>query len=99
VRDAGVRYDERIERDMIIVPNGPLIASVVDLEVSAAVAGLGLIYSFEEFLHAALESGAMVPVLSDWWQSFPGPFLYYPSRAHMPGPLRALVDFLKTARV
>jgi DNA-binding transcriptional LysR family regulator len=157
--DAGIRYDERIERDMIIVPigprsqhfvaaaapaylaarghpqhprdllthacighrfnsgvlatwhferagerigitpNGPLIASVVDLEVSAAVAGLGLIYSFEEFLHDAIESGALVPVLTEWWQSFPGPFLYYPSRAHMPGPLRAFVDFLRTARV
>jgi hypothetical protein len=34
-------------------------------------------------------------VLKPWWQSFPGPSLYYPSRAHMPGPLRALVDFIR----
>ena len=156
--DAGIRYDERIERDMIavpigprvqrfvaaaapaylavrgrpkhpkdllthacighrfasgvlavwefkrggktirITPEGPLIASMIDLEISAAAAGLGLIYTFEEFLQPALESGALVPVLHDWWQSFSGPFLYYPSRAHMPAPLRAFVDFLKSAR-
>jgi DNA-binding transcriptional LysR family regulator len=33
-------------------------------------------------------------VLDGWWQSFSGPFLYYPSRTHMPGPLRAFVDFI-----
>jgi len=40
-------------------------------------------------------TGALVPVLTDWWQSFSGPFLYYPGRRHLPGPLRAFVDFIK----
>jgi DNA-binding transcriptional LysR family regulator len=78
-----------------ITPTGPLIASMPDVEVHAAVSGLGLIYLFEEYLRPALDSGALVPVLEDWWQSFSGPFLYYPSRTHMPAPLRAFVDFLK----
>jgi DNA-binding transcriptional LysR family regulator len=153
--DAGIRYDERIERDMIavpigprvqrfvaaaapayldahgepkhprdlvnhaciahrfesgvlatwefiragkivrIAPRGPLITSSIELSRSAALAGLGLTYTFEEFLSAEIERGALVPVLKAWWQSFPGPSLYYPSRAHMPGPLRALVDFIR----
>ncbi|HEY8290561.1 MAG TPA: LysR family transcriptional regulator [Acetobacteraceae bacterium] len=153
--DAGIRYEERIERDMIalpigprvqrfaaagapayfaargrpehprdllehacirhrfasgvtapweferggeiirISPDGPLIATTTDLEVSAAESGLGLIYTFEEFVQSALERGALVPILRDWWQSFSGPFLYYPSRSHMPAPLRAFVDFIK----
>lgn len=25
----------------------------------------------------AAESGKLVPVLEEWWQSFSGPFLYY----------------------
>ena len=155
--DAGIRYDERLERDMIAVPigprtqhfvaagapayfaahgwpehprdllehacighrfasgvlaawrferggeqvrftpNGPLVASVTELEVGAATAGLGMIYTFEEFLRPAIQSGALVPVLHEWWEHFSGPFLYYQSRTHMPAPLRAFIDFIKEA--
>lgn len=77
-------------------PTGPLIASTMDLELSAALAGLGIISTFEEFLKDGLESGAFRPVLAEWWQSFSGPFLYYPSRILMPAPLRAFVDFIKS---
>ena len=78
-----------------ITPSGPMVASMLELEVHAAESGLGLIYTFDEYLRPSLDSGALVPVLEDWWQSFSGPFLYYPSRTHMPAPLRAFVDFLK----
>lgn len=77
-------------------PTGPLIASTMDLELGAALAGLGIISTFEEFLTEGLESGAFRPVLVEWWQSFSGPFLYYPSRRLMPAPLRAFVDFIKS---
>ncbi len=89
------------ERDGEIVrvsPEGPLVASSIDLELSAAIAGLGLIYGFEDYLLPALEAGDLVPVLGDWAQSFSGPFLYYPSRTHMPAPLRAFLDFIKTGK-
>jgi DNA-binding transcriptional LysR family regulator len=157
--DAGIRYDERLEQDMIAVPIGPRIqrfataaspdyldaqgrpehprdllshaclrgqfASGVmpawdferggevvrvnpagpllvrlgagaDLAVSAAVAGLGIVQMFEDWLAPMLQSGALEPVLLPWWQSFTGPFLYYPGRRHLPAPLRAFVDFIKT---
>jgi DNA-binding transcriptional LysR family regulator len=77
-------------------PTGPLIASSMELELGAALAGLGIVCTFEEFLKDGLESGALRPVLPEWWQSFSGPFLYYPSRNHMPTPLRAFVDFIKS---
>jgi DNA-binding transcriptional LysR family regulator len=153
--DAGIRYDERLERDMIAIPigprtqrfivaaapaylathgrpthpndllnhacirhrfasgvtaaweferegktlkftpNGPLITNTLDLEISAAVQGLGLIFTFEGCVEAAIAEGALEHVMPDWSQSFSGPFLYYPSRRHMPAPLRAFVDFLK----
>jgi DNA-binding transcriptional LysR family regulator len=152
--DAGIRYEERIERDMIAVPigprvqryvaaaapaylaahgipahprdlvnhscirhrfasgavldweferggeivrikpDGPLVASTNELELGAAIAGLGVICTFEEFLSEALDRGELKPVLADWRQSFSGPFLYYPSRS-MPAPLRAFVDFIR----
>jgi DNA-binding transcriptional LysR family regulator len=73
-------------------PKETRIATVV----SAAVAGLGIIHLFEEWLRPYLDSGALEPVLAPWWQSFSGPFLYYPGRRHLPTPLRAFVDFIKT---
>jgi DNA-binding transcriptional LysR family regulator len=86
---------ERAGEIIRIAPTGPLIATAMELEVAAAVAGLGVISSFEDYLAPTLASGALEPVLEDWWQSFSGPFLYYPSRRHMPAPLRAFIDFLK----
>ncbi|HSI47524.1 MAG TPA: LysR family transcriptional regulator [Ideonella sp.] len=160
--DAGIRYDERLEQDMIATPigprsqrmataaapaylaahgrpthprdllqhaclrgrfasgampgwtferegevitvdtSGPLIVRVggagVDLAVDAAIAGSGVIYLFEDWLRPHFASGALVPILEDWAQSFTGPFLYYPGRRHLPAPLRAFVDFVQAAQ-
>lgn len=156
--DAGIRYDERLERDMIAVPigprtqrfaaaaspayldrqgrpdhprdllhhaclrgrfgsgamplweferdgeivrvdpAGPLIVSLggaVDLAVDAAIAGTGIICLFDDWLRPHFDSGQLEPVLEPWWQSFPGPFLYYPGRRLVPAPLRAFIDFIK----
>jgi DNA-binding transcriptional LysR family regulator len=59
------------------------------------VSGLGIIHLFEEWLRPNLDRGELEPVLEPWWQSFSGPFLYYPGRRHLPAPLRAFIDFLK----
>jgi DNA-binding transcriptional LysR family regulator len=78
-----------------IAPNGPLLGSSIELELGAAIAGLGIIYTFEEALEPSFRRGELVPVMQSWWLSFTGPRLYYPSRNHMPAPLRAFVDFIK----
>lgn len=86
------------ERDgelLRIVPDGPLISGSIDLQLACAVSGAGIIYTFEDFLRPHLESGEIVPLLEGWWQDFDGPYLYYPSRRHMPSPLRAFVDYIK----
>ncbi len=157
--DAGIRYDERLEQDMIAVPIGPRtqrfacaaapayldargrpshprdllshaclrglfssgaipawefehegetvmiegsgrllvnIGPAIDLAVDAAVAGSGVIYLFEDWIAPQLESGALEPVLKDWWPSFTGPFLYYSGRRFVPPPLRAFIDFVRS---
>lgn len=159
--DAGIRYDERLEQDMIAVPIGPRVQHFAfaaspsyldrrgrpehprdllthscirarfsgraispweferegetivvdppsqlivqagggsDLGVDAAISGVGVIALFEGWLRPHFESGALEPVLPEWWESFPGPFLYYPGRRLVPAPLRAFVDFIKTHR-
>jgi len=157
--DAGIRYDERLEQDMIAVPIGPRVqrfalagapayfnrrgrpahprdllghacllgrfagkapppweferngetvriapdgpfmvtlGGATDLAVDVALAGTGIIYMFEDWLRPHFESGALEPVLEEWWESFSGPFLYYPGRRLVPAPLRAFIDFIKT---
>lgn len=159
--DAGIRYDERLEQDMIAVPIGPRVQRFAfgaspayldrrgrpehprdllthscirarfsgravspweferegetivvdppsqlivqagggsDLGVDAAISGVGVIALFEDWLRPHFASGALEPVLPDWWESFPGPFLYYPGRRLVPAPLRAFVDFIKAHR-
>ena len=155
--DAGVRYDERLEKDMIAVPlagpqrfvvvgspayfaqhgrpthprevlnhacirhrfthgssyawefekdgevirvqpEGPLVTNSGELEIAAVEAGLGLLATFEGFVAGSIAAGRMETVLDDWLPPFSGPYLYYPSRRHMPAPLRAFVDFLKAER-
>ena len=97
---SGVAPPWEFERDGEVVrvaPRGPLVANGSELQVAAAVAGLGIVSGFEGFLAPALATGALVPVLPDWWQSFPGPFLYTFGRRHMPAPLRAFIDHLRAA--
>ena len=92
---------ERDGQTIRIDPSGPLIVRVgaaTDLAVQAAIAGSGVIYLFEDWLRPHLESGALEAVLEPWWLRFPGPFLYYPGRRHLPAPLRAFVDFIGAHR-
>lgn len=159
--DAGIRYDERLEPDMIALPIGPrrqrfaTVASAAyldrrgqprepadllkhscirvrfprralapweferggqavlvdppavlivqpggaaDLAIDAAVAGCGILTIFEDWVRPHLQSGALVPVLPQWWISFSGPFLYYPGRRLVPATLRAFIDHVRRSR-
>jgi DNA-binding transcriptional LysR family regulator len=92
------RGDEVVRVD----PSGPLtvqLGAATDLIVDAAIAGTGIITLFEDWLRPYFDSGALEPVLEPWWESFSGPFLYYPGRRLLPAPLRALVEFIKPAAV
>jgi DNA-binding transcriptional LysR family regulator len=99
---SGAMAPWEFERDGEVVrvdPEGPLLVRVgtaTDLAVDAALAGVGIITLFEDWLRPYLDSGALEPVLEPWWQPFSGPFLYYPGRRLVPAPLRAFIDFIKS---
>ncbi len=89
---------ERAGEVVRVEPQGPLVVSVgagVDLAVDTAIAGVGIVALFEDWLRPHFDSGALEPVLEDWWQPFSGPFLYYSGRRLVPPPLRAFLDFIK----
>ena len=91
---------EREGKIIRIEPAGPLAIDVnaVDLAVSAAIDGCGIVHLFEEWLRPAVDSGALEPVLEPWWQSFRGPFLYYHGQDHVPAPLKAFVGYVQEHR-
>lgn len=157
--DAGIRYGESLDQDMIAVPIGPRVqhfacaaapgylkaraevahprelmshdclrvrfdsgsmppweferggetvklapppvlvvqaGAAADLAVEAAIAGMGVVYLFKDWLQPHLDSGALSPILEEWWPQFSGPFLYYPGHRLVPETLRAFADFVRS---
>lgn len=91
---------ERAGEIVRVEPRGPLIVQVggaTDCAVDAAIAGVGIISLFEDWLRPHLDSGALEQVLEDRWQPFSGPFLHYSDRRLVPPPLRAFIDFIKAS--
>jgi DNA-binding transcriptional LysR family regulator len=101
---SGKTYPWEFERQgdkRVIHPDGPLTVQAggaTDLAIEAAVAGVGIIYLFEDWLRPYLTWGELEPVLEAWWPQFSGPYLYYSDRRFIPAPLRAFIDFIKQAQ-
>lgn len=87
---------EKDGRVLRIQPRGQLITNSADLTVDAARDGVAIAMTFQGFAKPAVERGELVSLLEEWCPPFEGPFLYYPGRRHMPAPLRAFVDFVRT---
>jgi DNA-binding transcriptional LysR family regulator len=75
-----------------------ILVNDLSLAVKLATDGVGLTFCFEENVQAQLASKKLVRVLDAFSPPFPGWYLYYSGRAHMPLKLRALVDYLKKRR-
>lgn len=95
---SGALYRWEFERDGIaqeIEVNGPLTLGDVSLMVGPALQGLGLAYVFDDMVSEHLASGRLIQLLADWCPYYPGLHLYYPSRRHVPAPLKAFIDFTR----
>jgi len=86
---------DRGDESLTVAVHGPLIVDDVEMVIRAAIDGVGLAFVGEELVAPQLASGALVRVLEDWCQPFPGFYLYYPSRRQIPAALSALIDTLR----
>ncbi|MBV8817499.1 MAG: LysR family transcriptional regulator [Acidobacteriaceae bacterium] len=83
------------KKSLSVAVNGPLIVDDVEIVIRAALDGIGLAFVSDERVAPELASGALVRVLEDWCQPFPGFFLYYPSRRHQLPALHALIKAIR----
>src|SRR6266700_950507 len=86
---------EKSRKSLSVAVNGPLIVDDVEIVIRAAIDGIGLAFVGEDKVAQHLASGALIRVLEDWSQPFPGFFLYYPSRRQQPAALAALINTLR----
>jgi DNA-binding transcriptional LysR family regulator len=94
----GTPYRWEFEKDgeaLRIAVDGPLVSRDADLRVAATAAGVGIGFFFQDEVQDLLARGALVQVLADWTPTFPGAYLYFPSRRNPAPPLRAFVDYVR----
>ncbi|MDP5008911.1 MAG: LysR family transcriptional regulator [Glaciimonas sp.] len=89
---------EKAGQKLNVAVNGPLILDDNTTMLRAALDGIGFAFVFENLVTEQLAQGTLIEVLSDWSPTFPGFFLYHPSRRQMPAVLRSFIDMLNAAR-
>ena len=86
---------EKGRKSLTVSPQGPISFDDPDLVIQAVLEGVGIGTTMEETLTGLLSEGRLIQVLKDWCPSFPGYFLYYPSRRNQPAALTALIVSLR----
>lgn len=95
---AGGLYVWEFEKDggeVRVRVDGQLTFNTSYAMIDAAVSGYGIAYVPESLVGDELSSGALVQVLDDWSQMFPGYYLYYPSRRQNSPAFRVIVEALR----
>nr|WP_315185001.1 LysR family transcriptional regulator [uncultured Albidiferax sp.] len=64
-----------------------------------ALDGIGLAYTFESLAQPHLQAGRLQRVLEAYSPTFPGFYLYYPSRHDQPSKLKAFIDYVRARGV
>ena len=86
---------EKGRKALTVNPQGPATFDDPDLVVQAVLNGVGIGTTVEQPISEMIAKGRLVQVLRDWCPTFPGYFLYYPSRRNQPAALAALINTLR----
>ena len=77
---------------------GNLTTSDSTFSLDAALEGIGLAYTFEALALPHIRAKRLKRVLTAFWPTFPGFYLYYPNRQHQSTKLKALIDYVTARR-
>jgi DNA-binding transcriptional LysR family regulator len=85
--DKGRPFEVRVE--------GSLVFNNADLIRQAALMGQGLAYVYNDEVAVDIKAGRLTRILEKWCPTFPGYYLYHPSRRQTPPALVALIAALR----
>jgi len=74
---------------------GSLTISDTVFALDAALEGVGVAYTFEQLAEPYIRAKRLKRVLTKFSPTFPGFYLYYPSRHDQPTKLKALIEYLR----
>lgn len=86
---------EKAGQSLEMAVEGSVILDDSVLIKQAILQGTGIGFVFETLIRRELDQGLLETALEDWCPSFPGLYIYYPTRNHMRPALRAFIDFYK----
>jgi DNA-binding transcriptional LysR family regulator len=82
-------------RPFAVRVDGPLVFNNADLIREAALRAQGLAYVYEDDVTADIKAGRLKRILEKWCPTFPGYYLYHPSRRQTPPALAAFIAALR----
>ena len=77
---------------------GQIVFNNTFLMMQAALDGAGIAYVPRDLAAQHIATQALVPLLAEWCPNFPGYYLYYPGRQHLPAAFTLVVDALRWHR-
>lgn len=86
---------EKDGQELRVRVDGQLTFNSLRQRIDAAVVGFGLAYVPEDSVQNELADGRLVQVLDAWCNTFPGYYLYYPSRKQHTTAFSLFVDALR----
>ncbi len=97
IRTGGIYPWEFVEdgRPFQVRVSGQLTFSNSELLLDGALAGQGLAFVYEDEVLSHIAGGRLARTLEPWCPTFPGYYLYHPSRRQVPPALSALIGALR----
>jgi DNA-binding transcriptional LysR family regulator len=86
---------EKGNKEVSVRVQGQTVFNNTFLMLRAALDGMGFAYVPFDIMEEHIKQGRLVPVLQDWWPTFPGYHLYYANRRQLAPALALVIEALR----